>query len=119
MIKRKKKWLGVFAALVMILSVCGFQETVLASERLTEKRVVVLDPGHGGNDAGACAWYNGYLYQEAAINWKIAWYTMQELKKIDEVAYVRFASVYRQFADVESFFNELKKLMGDRKEPQK
>ena len=27
--------------------------------------------------------------------------------------------VYRQFADVESFFNELKKLMGDRKEPQK
>ena len=81
MIKRKKKWLGVFAALVMILSVCGLQETVLASERLTEKRVVVLDPGHGGNDAGACAWYNGYLYQEAAINWKIAWYTMQELKK--------------------------------------
>ncbi len=42
--------------------------------------------------------------------------TMQELKKIDEVAYVRFASVYRQFADVESFFNELKKLMGDRKD---
>ena len=39
--------------------------------------------------------------------------TMQELKKIDEVAYVRFASVYRQFADVESFFNELQKLMGD------
>ena len=28
---------------------------------------------------------------------------------------VRFASVYQQFADVESFFNELKKLMGDRK----
>ena len=43
---------------------------------------------------------------------------MQELKKIDEVAYVRFASVYRQFADVESFFNELKKLMGDRKDAQ-
>ena len=40
--------------------------------------------------------------------------TMQELKKIDEVAYVRFASVYRQFADVESFFNELKKLLGVR-----
>ena len=42
--------------------------------------------------------------------------TLEEIdKKIDEVAYVRFASVYRQFADVESFFNELKKLMGDRK----
>ena len=34
------------------------------------------------------------------------------------MAYVRFASVYRQFADVESFFNELKKLMGDRKDAQ-
>ena len=44
--------------------------------------------------------------------------TMQELKKIDEVAYIRFASVYRQFADVESFLDELKKLVGDRKEKQ-
>ena len=40
---------------------------------------------------------------------------MQELKQIDEVAYVRFASVYQQFADVESFFNELNKLMGNRR----
>ena len=44
---------------------------------------------------------------------------MERLKKVDEVSYVRFASVYRQFADVESFFNELQKLMGDRREPQK
>ena len=43
---------------------------------------------------------------------------MDRLKDVDEVAYVRFASVYRQFADVESFFNELKKLMGDRKDAQ-
>ena len=41
---------------------------------------------------------------------------MARLKQVDEVAYVRFASVYQQFADVESFFTELKKLMGDRKE---
>ena len=41
---------------------------------------------------------------------------MEGLKGIDEVAYIRFASVYRQFADVESFFNELEKLMKDRKE---
>ena len=44
--------------------------------------------------------------------------TIDELKKIDEVAYIRFASVYRQFADVESFLDELKKLVGDRKENQ-
>jgi transcriptional repressor NrdR len=32
---------------------------------------------------------------------------MERLKTVDEVAYVRFASVYRQFKDVNSFFNEL------------
>jgi transcriptional repressor NrdR len=36
---------------------------------------------------------------------------MQKLKKIDQVAYIRFASVYRSFADVESFEEEAKKLM--------
>ncbi|MDR1131542.1 MAG: transcriptional regulator NrdR [Oscillospiraceae bacterium] len=37
---------------------------------------------------------------------------MQRLKSVDEVAYVRFASVYRQFKDVNTFFEELSKLMG-------
>ena len=32
---------------------------------------------------------------------------MEKLKKIDEVAYVRFASVYRQFKDINTFMNEL------------
>ncbi len=36
---------------------------------------------------------------------------MDELKKLDEVAYVRFASVYRQFSDVNTFFEELSELL--------
>lgn len=36
---------------------------------------------------------------------------MDELKEIDQVAYVRFASVYRQFQDLDSFMNELNKLL--------
>ena len=36
---------------------------------------------------------------------------MDELKLLDEVAYVRFASVYRQFTDVSSFMDELNKLV--------
>lgn len=36
---------------------------------------------------------------------------MDGLKKIDEVAYVRFASVYRQFKDVNSFLDELNQMM--------
>ena len=35
---------------------------------------------------------------------------MDELKKIDQVAYVRFASVYREFQSVETFIDEIKKL---------
>ena len=38
---------------------------------------------------------------------------MNKLKDIDEVAYVRFASVYRQFKDLNTFMNELKKLLGE------
>jgi transcriptional repressor NrdR len=36
---------------------------------------------------------------------------MQELQKLDEVAYVRFASVYRSFRDVNEFMNEVKELL--------
>ncbi len=38
---------------------------------------------------------------------------MEKLKKIDEVAYVRFASVYRQFKDINTFMSELSKLLGE------
>ncbi|MCK9478052.1 MAG: transcriptional regulator NrdR [Firmicutes bacterium] len=38
-----------------------------------------------------------------------------KLRKIDEVAYVRFASVYKQFKDVNSFMDELKKLLKEKK----
>ena len=37
---------------------------------------------------------------------------MEKLKKLDEVAYVRFASVYREFKDVSTFMDELKKFMN-------
>ncbi|MCR4397611.1 MAG: transcriptional regulator NrdR [Firmicutes bacterium] len=37
---------------------------------------------------------------------------MEKLKAIDEVAYVRFASVYRQFKDVGTFLEELERLLG-------
>ncbi len=40
---------------------------------------------------------------------------MEKLKRIDEVAYVRFASVYRQFKDVGTFLEELERLLGSRK----
>lgn len=39
---------------------------------------------------------------------------MDKLKDIDEIAYVRFASVYRQFKDINTFMNELSKLLGEK-----
>lgn len=39
---------------------------------------------------------------------------MERLKSIDEVAYVRFASVYRQFKDINTFMDELKKMIADK-----
>ena len=40
---------------------------------------------------------------------------MKRLKTLDEVAYVRFASVYRQFADVQNFMQELQRIMANNK----
>ncbi|NLT40540.1 MAG: transcriptional repressor NrdR [Clostridiales bacterium] len=39
---------------------------------------------------------------------------MAHLRELDEVAYVRFASVYRQFKDINSFMTELNKLLGEK-----
>ncbi|MDO4312851.1 MAG: transcriptional regulator NrdR [Eubacteriales bacterium] len=36
---------------------------------------------------------------------------MEELQRLDEVAYVRFASVYREFKDVNTFMDEIKKIL--------
>ena len=46
---------------------------------------------------------------------KIGELVMDELKKVDEVAYVRYASVYRSFKDISSFMEELQKLMDNNK----
>lgn len=50
------------------------------------------------------------LKHEVSVN-EIGEIVMRELKKVDEVAYVRFASVYRQFKDIQSFMEELKHLL--------
>lgn len=44
---------------------------------------------------------------------------MEELHRLDAVAYVRFASVYRQFKDIQEFMDELKELLENREEAKK
>ena len=45
---------------------------------------------------------------------KIGELVMERLKPLDEVAYVRFASVYRQFKDINSFMHELNKILEEK-----
>ncbi len=53
-------------------------------------------------------------YEREITSIHIGELAMEELKKVDDVAYVRFASVYRQFSDVNSFMEELKDLLNRR-----
>ena len=41
---------------------------------------------------------------------------MERLKRIDEISYVRFASVYRSFKDIQTFMEELAKILGEKQE---
>lgn len=50
-------------------------------------------------------------YEREVTSIAIGELAMQHLKKVDEVAYVRFASVYRQFSDINTFMDELKDLL--------
>ena len=53
-----------------------------------------------------------YNSMESEITTKtIGEMVMERLKKVDEVAYVRYASVYRSFKDLSSFMTELKQMM--------
>ena len=46
---------------------------------------------------------------------KVGELVMKELRTVDQVAYVRFASVYRQFEDVHDFVHELKPMLAEAK----
>ncbi|MBR6186994.1 MAG: transcriptional repressor NrdR [Clostridia bacterium] len=54
--------------------------------------------------------------QEEITTRRIGEMVMEALRSLDEVAYIRFASVYRSFTDIPTFMQELKALVGDRDE---
>ena len=82
--------------------------------RACEKRPVSLDTLEKGVDEIQNTLQNS-LESEVPSS-RIGKYAMDRLKDIDEVAYVRFASVYRQFKDVHSFMEELSQLIKTKDE---
>jgi transcriptional repressor NrdR len=75
--------------------------------RACEKRPVTQSQVDGIIQALEDRWRN---YGKEIPSGMIGEGIMDELKKLDEVAYIRFASVYRSFKDVASFQEELEKL---------
>lgn len=76
-----------------------------------EKRPVSIDTIEDVVDEIEKNLYNSMEKEITSV--EIGEMVMNSLKDIDEVAYVRFASVYRQFKDVNSFMDELKDLLNE------
>jgi transcriptional repressor NrdR len=55
--------------------------------------------------------------QEEITTRQIGEMVMESLRKLDEVAYIRFASVYRQFTDIPTFMNEMTRLLDEHDVP--
>lgn len=78
--------------------------------RACEKRPVSLDQAENLVDEIETKLYN--LLEREVSSEKIGEMVMERLQKLDDIAYVRFASVYRQFKDINSFMDELAKIIN-------
>lgn len=84
--------------------------------RACEKRQVTMQTLEKAVDAIQTEIQN--TMDREILSTQIGELAMQVLKEIDEVAYVRFASVYRQFKDINSFMDELKIILETKQKAQ-
>ena len=80
--------------------------------RACEKRPVSIDTIDKMVDDIEAALQNSLDREVTSVH--IGEMVMDKLKGVDEVAYVRFASVYRQFKDINTFMDELAKLLSEK-----
>ena len=80
--------------------------------RACEKRPVSLDSIEKSVNEIEAALQNSLDREVTSV--RIGEMAMDKLKDLDEVAYVRFASVYRQFKDINTFMDELAKLLSEK-----
>ena len=88
------------------------EKVMNAMLRAFEKRSVTLDVLNAAVSNIEQSLQNNLVRE--VTSQEIGEMVLGELRKIDEVAYVRFASVYRQFKDVDSFLREIKALAADK-----
>ncbi len=91
-----------------------FDRTKLLSGmlRACEKRPVSLEALENAIDEIESQLQNSLEKEVPSVT--IGEMALEKLKSIDEIAYVRFASVYRDFKDIESFMTELKQLLNEK-----
>lgn len=80
--------------------------------RASEKRPVSIETLDRAVDDIEAALHNSLDREVSSVH--IGELAMEKLRGIDEVAYVRFASVYRQFKDIDSFMAELTSLLNSK-----
>lgn len=80
--------------------------------RACEKRPVSIETIDNMVDSIEAALQNSLDREVTSVH--IGEMVMDKLKETDEVAYVRFASVYRQFRDINTFMDELAKLLSEK-----
>ena len=80
--------------------------------RACEKRPVPLEKLESAVDAIEAQLQNSLEGEITSM--QIGELVMEQLRTLDEVAYVRFASVYRQFKDINTFMDELNKLLQEK-----
>ena len=81
--------------------------------RACDKRSVSLEQIEAIADKVEKQLYN--TFQNEVSTEFIGELVMNELQNVDDVAYVRFASVYRKFKDIDTFMDELTKILNERK----
>lgn len=81
--------------------------------RACDKRSVTLEQIEKIADKVEKQLYN--TFQNEVSTETIGEMVMNELQNVDDVAYVRFASVYRKFKDINTFMDELKRILDEKK----
>lgn len=79
--------------------------------RACEKRPISVETLEALVDSIEQNYANAMIKEVSSVD--LGEQVLKELKKLDKVAYIRFASVYRDFSDVESFLYELKRLQQE------
>ena len=105
--KKSGKWQRFLLAVLMLVGIMIWAAPAAAADS-DRTYVIVLDPGHGGSDSGACETHGGKRYEEADINWRIAVYAKRYLEEYGKNIKVYLTRNGDEYVSLESRVNQAK-----------